>query len=317
MCPVSVDGWCGREKKTEKNKFPMLWMRVCRGVGQRCRGMSGSSSSNTRRLKAETGSKEERKARKARHDDILCTTRDVVEGRQIVQELGVVVGTSVKSRHMGSDLLARLKSFFMGGELRGYTALINAATLEATRVALDTAHELGATSLVRVRYQANTTMDSMSGAFTQVLCYGTAVKCTPRVDAKTPSTLVEMPPVDAKMIHCSSSMSNLNNQSEDDRVDSDPAMETDVVPHVQVELVKVLPGRETHLRKSLMTVFPDMTGPEVAATLSQLPAMLTYCPEDEAQEIARALSQAGGEVALHTEEAMREQQQKEQEQSPK
>ena len=110
-----------------------------------------------------------------------------------------------------------------------YTALINAATLEATRVALDTAHvsgrgsgsfvlrvfewvkgepglysppqELGATSLVRVRYQANTTMDSMSGAFTQVLCYGTAVKCTPRVDAKTPSTLVEMPPVDAKMVH--------------------------------------------------------------------------------------------------------------------
>ena len=80
MCPVSVDGWCGREKKTEKNKFPMLWMRVCRGVGQRCRGMSGSSSSNTRRLKAETGSKEERKARKARHDDILCTTRLCVVG---------------------------------------------------------------------------------------------------------------------------------------------------------------------------------------------------------------------------------------------
>merc|ERR1712137_316052 len=106
---------------------------------------------------------------------MLLSTRDHIEGRQIVEELGVVAGSSVKSRGLLFDLWARVRGL-LGGELRSYGELLASSSSEATRRMMREAEHVGADGVVRVRYQLTSTADPASGAYCYVLCFGTAVK---------------------------------------------------------------------------------------------------------------------------------------------
>jgi uncharacterized protein YbjQ (UPF0145 family) len=90
---------------------------------------------------------------------------------QKYEALGLVKGTMIQSKHLGRDISNVLKSV-VGGELRGYSEMLNEARAIATKRMLQDALELNADAIVNVRY---TTSAVMQGA-AEILVYGTAVK---------------------------------------------------------------------------------------------------------------------------------------------
>lgn len=101
---------------------------------------------------------------------IICTT-DKVEGKTITETLGLVKGTIVQSKHIGRDVMAGLKTI-VGGEIKGYTEMINEARSVATERMIEEAKKLDADAIVGVRYA---TSEATQGA-AEIFAYGTAVK---------------------------------------------------------------------------------------------------------------------------------------------
>jgi len=83
----------------------------------------------------------------------------------------MVKGSMIQSKHLGRDIGNMLKSL-VGGELRGYSEMLNEARAIATKRMMEEASGLGADAIVMVRY---TTSAVMQGA-AEMLVYGTAVK---------------------------------------------------------------------------------------------------------------------------------------------
>ena len=87
------------------------------------------------------------------------------------EALGMVKGTVVQSKNFGKDFMAVMKTL-VGGEIVGYTEMLNEARQIAVKRMVDEAKELGADAVVGVRYGSS---QVMSGA-AEVIAYGTAVK---------------------------------------------------------------------------------------------------------------------------------------------
>ncbi len=101
---------------------------------------------------------------------LICTT-ETVAGREIVETLGVVEGSTVRARHIGSDFLASLKNV-VGGEIGSYSKLLIAAREEALERMCAAAAARGADAVVGVRIATSSVMQMAS----EVLAYGTAVR---------------------------------------------------------------------------------------------------------------------------------------------
>ncbi len=101
---------------------------------------------------------------------IICTT-ETVAGREIVETLGLVEGSTVRARHIGGDILAGLKNI-VGGEIGSYSKLLIAAREEAIERMSAAAAARGADAVVGVRISTSSVMQQAS----EVLAYGTAVK---------------------------------------------------------------------------------------------------------------------------------------------
>ena len=100
---------------------------------------------------------------------ILATTEHI-PGKRIVKTLGLVKGNTIRSRHVGHDLMAALRGL-VGGEVREYTKMMAEAREQALdRLVLD-AESAGANGIVGLRL---TTASMMQGA-AELLAYGTAV----------------------------------------------------------------------------------------------------------------------------------------------
>ena len=95
---------------------------------------------------------------------------DHIPGKEI-EALGIVKGTVVHTKNVGREFMAAMKTL-VGGELVGYTQMLNEARQIAVKRMVDEAEELGADAIVNVRYG---TSSVMSGA-AEVIAYGTAVK---------------------------------------------------------------------------------------------------------------------------------------------
>ena len=93
-----------------------------------------------------------------------------IEDKEI-EALGIVKGTIVHTKNVGRDFMAAMKTL-VGGELTGYTQMLNEALQIAVKRMVDEAEELGADAILNVRYG---TSSVMSGA-AEVIAYGTAVK---------------------------------------------------------------------------------------------------------------------------------------------
>ena len=100
---------------------------------------------------------------------ILYTT-DYVSGKQL-ETLGLVQGSTVQSKHIGRDIAASFKTI-VGGELKGYTEMMNEARKTATDRMIAQATAMGADAIVGVRYASSAVMDGAA----EIMAYGTAVK---------------------------------------------------------------------------------------------------------------------------------------------
>ncbi len=102
--------------------------------------------------------------------DMLVVTSDTIEGKDI-EVLGLVQGSTVRSRNIGSDFLANLKNI-VGGELVGYSKLLHRAREQAYSRMIEDAFSKGADAIVCFRFQSSTVAQGAS----EILAYGTAVK---------------------------------------------------------------------------------------------------------------------------------------------
>lgn len=101
---------------------------------------------------------------------MLLLTINYVPGKEI-EALGIVKGNVVQSKHIGKDIMAGLKNV-VGGELHGYTEMLNEAREIATKRMVDEAEKMGADAVIRVEYATSAIMDGTA----EMVAYGTAVK---------------------------------------------------------------------------------------------------------------------------------------------
>ena len=102
---------------------------------------------------------------------MLITTANDLPGYEITETLGEVFGLTVRSRNIGSQLGAGLKSI-MGGELRGMTkALVDSREQVIGRM-VEEAQAKGGDAVVAMRFDTS----DMGSNWTEICAYGTAVK---------------------------------------------------------------------------------------------------------------------------------------------
>jgi uncharacterized protein YbjQ (UPF0145 family) len=101
---------------------------------------------------------------------ILATT-DTVAGRAITETIGLVHGSSVRSAHIGTDMMAKLKNL-VGGEVTEYTKLLAESREQALDRMVEEARARGADAIVGLRFQSSDIGDDAA----EMLAYGTAVR---------------------------------------------------------------------------------------------------------------------------------------------
>lgn len=102
--------------------------------------------------------------------DMLISNLEVVPGRRVATHLGMVNGSTVRSKHAGKDILAGLKNI-VGGELKAYTELMQEARAEATARMVKQAESVGANAILNVRYATT----AVTAGAAEILAYGSAV----------------------------------------------------------------------------------------------------------------------------------------------
>ena len=98
------------------------------------------------------------------------TTALELPGAKIIKNLGVVKGIVVRSRSIFGSIGGSLQTI-VGGNISLFTELCESTREEAYNLMIKHAEDLGANSIISIRYDAT---EVMSGV-TEVLCYGTAV----------------------------------------------------------------------------------------------------------------------------------------------
>lgn len=102
---------------------------------------------------------------------MIYTNIENVPGRTIVEHMGIVQGSTVRAKHLGRDLMASLKNL-VGGELKGYTELLQDSRQEAMDRMGQQAEQMGANAVVNIRFATS----SVAQGAAELFAYGTAVK---------------------------------------------------------------------------------------------------------------------------------------------
>ena len=101
---------------------------------------------------------------------MILTNIEVSPGKRVVRHLGLVQGSTVRAKNVGRDIMASLKNI-VGGELKGYTELLNEARDEATERMVRQAQAAGANAVLNVRFSTS----SITQGAAELFAYGTAV----------------------------------------------------------------------------------------------------------------------------------------------
>jgi len=101
---------------------------------------------------------------------VIVTTTENIPGKNIVKILGLVRGNTIRARHLGRDIGAKLRGL-IGGEIVEYTKMLAESREQALDRMVKEAEDLGANAVVMARFS---TSSMMQGA-AELLVYGTAV----------------------------------------------------------------------------------------------------------------------------------------------
>ena len=102
---------------------------------------------------------------------MLITTTNDLPGHAIEEVFGEVFGLTVRSRNVGSQIGAGLKSL-VGGELRGMTKSLADSRTQVIERMVEEAEARGANAILAMRFDTS----EMGGTWTEICAYGTAVR---------------------------------------------------------------------------------------------------------------------------------------------
>jgi uncharacterized protein YbjQ (UPF0145 family) len=102
---------------------------------------------------------------------VIIVTANELPGYEIEEVFGEVFGLTVRSRNIGSQIGAGLKSIF-GGELKGMTKALADSRTEVIQRMTEEAEAKGANAVVAMRFDTS----EMGDTWTEICAYGTAVK---------------------------------------------------------------------------------------------------------------------------------------------
>lgn len=101
---------------------------------------------------------------------MVLVNTDYISGQELIT-LSLVRGSVIQSKHVGKDIMAGFKTM-VGGEIRGYTEMMDEAREIATQRMIMDAERYNADAIVNVRYASAAIMQGAA----EVIAYGTAVK---------------------------------------------------------------------------------------------------------------------------------------------
>ena len=104
---------------------------------------------------------------------MIVATTENVSGHRVSETLGQVFGVVVRSRGLGGNIAAGLRSI-VGGEIKEYTALVEETRRQAIDRLVQNATLMGADAVTMMRFDSGAIGDTMN----EVVAYGTAVKLT-------------------------------------------------------------------------------------------------------------------------------------------
>ena len=102
--------------------------------------------------------------------NMVLVNIDYIPGKEF-EVLGMAKGTVVQSKNFGKDFMAGMKTL-VGGEITGYTEMLNEARQIAVKRMVDEAEALGADAVINIRYGSSALMQGAA----EVIAYGTAVR---------------------------------------------------------------------------------------------------------------------------------------------
>ena len=111
---------------------------------------------------------------------MLMTTQDRYEDQEITQTLGLVKGSTIRAKHLGSDILSGLHHM-VGGELTEYTKMLPESRQQALDRMIAEAESQNADGGGGLRFTTSAVMQGSA----ELLAYGTAGRLRPK---SVPST---------------------------------------------------------------------------------------------------------------------------------
>lgn len=105
---------------------------------------------------------------------MIIVTSESVAGHRITETKGQVFGLVVRSRGIGGNVMAGLRSI-VGGEINEYTQMLEEARRHATDRMVQNAQAMGANAVVMMRFDSSEIGQTMS----EIVAYGTAVVIEP------------------------------------------------------------------------------------------------------------------------------------------
>jgi uncharacterized protein YbjQ (UPF0145 family) len=102
---------------------------------------------------------------------MIITNIESVPGKTVAEHFGLVSGSTIRAKHIGRDLMASLKNL-VGGELKGYTQLLQESRQQALERMIEEARLMGANAIVNVRFSTS----SVAQGAAELYAYGTAVR---------------------------------------------------------------------------------------------------------------------------------------------
>jgi uncharacterized protein YbjQ (UPF0145 family) len=109
---------------------------------------------------------------------MIIATAPFIAGHRVTETKGQVFGLVVRSRGLGGNLVASLRSI-AGGEIHEYTSLLEDTRRQAVDRMVQNATMMGGNAVISMRFDSS----EMASTMTEIVAYGTAVVVTPDADA--------------------------------------------------------------------------------------------------------------------------------------
>ncbi len=106
---------------------------------------------------------------------MIVTTMNDIPGYDVEEVYGEVFGLTVRSRNIGSQIGASLKSI-LGGELKGMTQALADSREQVMQRMSDEAEKKGGNAIIAMRFDTS----EMGPNWTEICAYGTAVRVKKR-----------------------------------------------------------------------------------------------------------------------------------------